>query len=170
MIDAKNGKIDNDYFRDIIKRNEVKDNVMLGCIPGDAMISNINGWILDFFAYEKTKDDRLIRFDDKSLKYIDFNRLASQMLTVPFTIVEFHTGNKYKMEYKVGFFGCEQNEKKEVYPIQAWVVSSSPFKIRCLEEFQDPIPPKPLDDKILEEENMSKELDELMKSSGLKDK
>ena len=170
MIDAKNGKIDNDYFRDIIKRNEVKDNVMLGCIPGDAMISNINGWILDFFAYEKTKDDKLIRFDDKSLKYIDFNRLASQMLTVPFTIVEFHTGNKYKMEYKVGFFGCEQNEKKEVYPIQAWVVSSSPFKIMCLEEFQDPIPPKPLDDQISEKENMEKELEELMKSSDLKDK
>lgn len=92
------------------------------------------------------------------------------MLTVPFTIIEFQTGNKYQMEYKVGFFGCEQNEKKEVYPIQAWVVSSSPFKIMFLEEFQDPIPPKPLDDKILEEENMAKELDELMKSSGLKDK
>ena len=58
MIDAKNGKVDNDYFRDIIKRNEVKDNIMLGCTPEDAMISNITGWILDFFAYERTKDDK----------------------------------------------------------------------------------------------------------------
>ena len=36
MIDGKMGKIDNDYFRDIIKRNEVKDNIIFGCVPEDA--------------------------------------------------------------------------------------------------------------------------------------
>ena len=170
MIDAKNGKVDNDYFRNIIKRNEVKDNIMWGCTPEDAMISNINGWILDFFAYERTEDDKLIRFDDKSLKVIDFNRLASQILTVPFTFKEFRTKNEYKMEYKVGFFGCEQNEKKEVYPIQAWMAGSSPLKILRLEEFKDPIPPKSLENRISIEKNNEKELDELMKSLDLKNK
>ena len=169
MIDAKNGKVDNDYFRDIIKRNEVKDDIMWGCTPEDEMISNITGWILDFFAYERTEDDKFIRFDDKSLKVIEFNRLASQILTVPFTFIEFGTKNEYKMEYKVGFFGCEQNEKKEVYPIQAWIVGLSTLEIRC-EEFEDPIPPKSLENQISVEKNNEKELEELMKSLDLKGK
>ena len=73
MIDAKMGKIDNDYFRDIIKRNEVKDNIIFGCVPEDAMINVVTGWILDCFAYEKISDDKFIRFNDKSLKVIEFN-------------------------------------------------------------------------------------------------
>ena len=57
MIEAKMGKIDNDYFRNIIQRNEVKDTIMTGCLPPeDAMIGAITGWILDFFAYEKNRE------------------------------------------------------------------------------------------------------------------
>ena len=29
------------------------------------------------------------------------------------------------MKYKVGFIGCDQNDKDEVYPVQGWIVSSS---------------------------------------------
>ena len=29
----------------------------------------------------------------------------------------------YSMEYKVGFIGCDINEKNEVYPVQGWIVS-----------------------------------------------
>ena len=147
MIEAKMGKADINYFRNIIKRNEVKDSIEFGCSPPeDAMISNINGWILDFFAYEKTKDDKLIRFDDKSLKVKDFNRLASQMLAVPFTIKDYNIGKEYKMYYHVGFIGCDQNEKKEVFPVQAWVVASSTLKSIGGEELKDPFPPKRLSD------------------------
>ena len=27
------------------------------------------------------------------------------------------------MKYKVGFIGCDQNKKSEVYPAQGWIVS-----------------------------------------------
>ena len=27
------------------------------------------------------------------------------------------------MKYKVGFIGCDQNAKKEVFPVQGWLVS-----------------------------------------------
>ena len=27
------------------------------------------------------------------------------------------------MKYKVGFIGCDQNKKSEVYPVQGWIVS-----------------------------------------------
>ncbi len=29
------------------------------------------------------------------------------------------------MKYQFGFIGCDQNEKKEVLPIQGWIVSPS---------------------------------------------
>ena len=145
MIEAKVCKVDNDYFRNIIIRNEVKGYISGGCLPSkDAMISEITGWILDFFAYEG-EDDSLTRFNNKSLEVQEFNRLASQILTAPFTIKEIMTGKTYKMNYSVGFFGCEQNEKKEVSPFQAWIVSPSPLKDKDFRGFEDPIPPKLLD-------------------------
>ena len=47
------------------------------------------------------------------------------MLIVPFTIIDEKTKVKYSMKYKVGFIGCDINEKNEVYPIQGWIVSQS---------------------------------------------
>ena len=141
MIDAKKGKVDNDYFRNIIIRNEVKGYISNGCLPPqDAMLSEITGWILDFFAYEG-EEDNLNRFDDKSLRVQDFNRLANQMLTAPFTIKNITTGKTYEMNYNFGFIGCEQNEKKEVSPVQAWLVSPSSLNEEY-RGFEDPIPPK----------------------------
>ena len=142
MIDAKLGKVDNDYFRDIIIRNEVKGKIRRGCLlPKDAIVSEITGWILDFFAYEGSNDN-FRRFDDKSLKFKGFDRLANQMLTVQFTIKEEMTGKTYEMNYNVGFIGCEQNEKKEVSPVQAWLVSPTSLNENEFRGFTDPIPPK----------------------------
>ena len=142
MIEAKMGKVDSDYFRNIIIRNEVKGTIKRGCLrPKDAMVSEITGWILDFFAYEG-EDNNFKRFNDKSLRVKGFNRLANQMLTIPFTIIEEMTGKTYEMNYNVGFFGCEQNEKKEVSPVQAWLVSPSSLNEKYFGGFEDPIPPK----------------------------
>ena len=148
MIDAKMGKVDNDYFRGIIIRNEVKGKISRGCLSSiDALVSEITGWILDFFAYEG-EDDDFKRFDDKTLRVQELNRLANQMLTVQFTIKEIMTGKTYKMNYNVGFIGCEQNEKKEVSPVQAWLVSKYSLNKKVFKGFEDPIPPKVLDNKI----------------------
>ena len=143
MIDAKIGKIDNDYFRNIIQRNEVKSTIINGCLkPRDGLIGEITGWILDFFAYEK-EDNKFKRFNDKSLLVQEFDRLASQILNVPLIIEDEKTGKIYKMNYWVGFFGCDQNEKKEVFPVQAWMVSEN--SLDGNKGFKDPIPPKFLD-------------------------
>ena len=47
------------------------------------------------------------------------------MLVVPFTVVVLVNKKEYLMKYKVGFVGCEQNEKYEVSPVQGWFVSPS---------------------------------------------
>ena len=118
MIDAKMGKVDKDYFMNIIKRNEVKDYIDNDdcCPPEKAIVSNITGWILDFFAYEKDEYNNYKRFSKKSLKVRELDRLANQMLTVPFIIDDKNKGKTYQMNYIVGFIGCDQNEKKEVFP------------------------------------------------------
>ncbi len=46
------------------------------------------------------------------------------MLTVPFKIIDVNQ-KEYQMKYKVGFVGCDQNQKKEVYPVTGWIVSPS---------------------------------------------
>ena len=133
MIEAKEGKIDVEHFKNIIQNNEVTV-IKWGLCGGseyEAKIDSIYGWILKFFAYYYNRyEDKIMKFDGESIKVDDFNKLANQMLIVPFTIYEEITGKEYLMKYKVGFIGCDQNNKKEVFPVQAWLVSPSTQKER----------------------------------------
>ena len=79
----------------------------------------IDGWILDFFAYDKN----IKKFTSQSLKVEEFDELADQMLIAPFTIYEELTSKTYNMKYTVGFIGCDQNEEMEVFPVQGYIVS-----------------------------------------------
>ena len=120
MIEAKSGKIDTNYFKNIIQENYF-DNIC-------ASIDYITGWILDFFAYQNYRVNdqiKIEKFDGKSSIIRSFENLASQILIVPFTIFEGITQKTYNMKYQVGFIGCDQNEKKEVFPVQGWTVSPS---------------------------------------------
>ena len=67
----------------------------------------------------------MIRFEEDSMKVEEYKDLANQMLIVPFTIEDLVHQKTYLMKYKVGFIGCGQNEKKEVIPVQGWLVSPS---------------------------------------------
>ena len=121
MIEAKKGNIDNNYFKNFVQNSEITEKRLDGCL-GDiykVTVEYITGWILDFFAY----DNNGKRFSDKSLEDSKLSNLASQIITVPFTIIEEKTQKEYNMKYKVGFFGCDQNEKNEVFPVQGWIVS-----------------------------------------------
>ena len=120
MIEAKSGKIDTNYFKNFIQREVVRDI----CVS----YIYISGWILDFFAYYNNKvggQIKIEKFNGKSLEIDEFENLASQILIVPFTIIEEITQKKYDMKYQVGFIGCDQNENKEVSPVQGWIVSPS---------------------------------------------
>ena len=83
----------------------------------------ISGWFLNFFAYLNT-DGEPYPFKADKILVKDFKKFASQMLIVPFVIVDAKK-KKYDMKYKVGFVGCEQNERHQVYPVQGWFVSPS---------------------------------------------
>ena len=129
MVEAKEGKIDVEHFKNIIQKNESTEYKSRPCGGGkyEVKVDQIFGWILKFFAYYKEKEykGKIKRFDGESIKVEDFVRLANQMLIVPFTIYEEITKKEYLMKYKVGFIGCDQNDEKEVFPVQGWLVSPS---------------------------------------------
>jgi len=106
MLEAKQGNIDIEFFKNIIQYKFWSS----GCGGG----IDIFGWIIKFLI-RKEKD---IIEDRMNIK--EFNSLASQMLIVPFKVI--YNEEEFDMKYKVGFIGCGQNEKSEVYPVQGWIV------------------------------------------------
>ena len=44
------------------------------------------------------------------------------MLIAPFTIIDIVHNKQYKMQYNVGFVGCDQNDKNEIFPVMEWSV------------------------------------------------
>ena len=127
MIDAKENKIDIDYFKDFIQKKEETEIKYgpSGMNKYEVQVDYICGWILDFFAYIKYDNDYK-RFSSKEkLKVENFESLLKQMLIVPFTIEDLVHNKTYLMKYKVGFVGCDQNDKNEVFPVQGWIVSPS---------------------------------------------
>ena len=129
MIDAKEGKIDIDYFKNMIQKKEITEQRSgpSGMHEYEVKVDIICGWFLNFFAYYKEVgfSGKVRRFEDEQIKVENFKKLANQMLVVPFTIEDLVHKKTYLMKYKVGFVGCDQNENKEVFPVQGWFVSPS---------------------------------------------
>ena len=80
---------------------------------------------MNFFAY--FNDGRVANFKNEEVKVDNFKDFANQMLVVPFILTD-TSGEEYWLKYKVGFFGCEQNEKNEVSPVQGWFVSPMTYE------------------------------------------
>jgi hypothetical protein len=129
MAEAKEGKIDVNYFKNMVQKKEVIEEEYgpSGMSKYEVKYDFICGWFLNFFAYLNIKNYRgkIERFEGDSMKVKEFNKLANQMLVVPFTIEDRVHNKNYLMKYKVGFVGCDQNEKHEVTPVQGWFVSPS---------------------------------------------
>ncbi len=134
MVEAKEGKIDKDYFMNMIQKKEVTETKYgpSGMSKWEVQVDYLSGWFLSFFAYygEKGYNGKIKRFEEDEIKVKNFQKLANQMLIVPFKIVDLVHGKEYLMKYKVGFVGCDQNDKKEIFPIQGWFVSPSSEKER----------------------------------------
>ena len=134
MVEAKEGKIDKNYFMNMIQKKEIIETTfgLSGKGKQKVQVDYLSGWFLSFFAYygEKRYDGKIERFVKDTIKVENFSKLANQMLIVPFKIVDLVHGKEYLMKYKVGFVGCDQNDKNEIFPIQGWFVSPSSEKER----------------------------------------
>ena len=117
LLEAKKGNVNIDFFKSIIQKAEITEH-SLSC-EGSKNSNVITGWILKFFAY----NNKFERFSGNSIDINKFDELANQMLTVPYRLRFANTKKIFNMNFKVGFIGCDQNEKGEVYPVQGWIAS-----------------------------------------------
>ena len=126
MVEAKKGNIDINYFKNFIQDDKITEHVsgLSGRGGYNIKVPILKGWILNFFAYysEVEGNSSVPPFMKEQIKVEDFEQLANQMLNVPFNIIDIK-GKVYKMKYSVGFIGCDQNKKKEVFPVTGWIVS-----------------------------------------------
>ena len=122
MIEAKEGLIDKEYFKNMIQSSELVDEKRAsGMKVGEYQVDALSGWFLSFFSYIKSECERfLYKFNEKSIKIKDFYRLTNQIIEVPFELVDKVKNIKYHMNFKVGFAGCDKNENNEVFPVQGW--------------------------------------------------
>ena len=124
MVEAMEGKIDVDYFKNMIQSKEETEHE-----SGDSgiggysyKVDHLSGWFLDFFAYITSGEGSYYPFKEDHLSVLDFKKLPNQRLTVPFKIIDSNK-KEHLMKYKVGFIGCNKNNKNEVYPVTGWIVS-----------------------------------------------
>ena len=131
MIEAKEGKVDVNYFKNMVQNKEETEykSGLSGFDGYSYKVDHLSGWFLNFFAYIGDGEGSYEQFKLDDLGVKDFEKFPSQMLTVPFKIIDINK-KEYLMKYKVGFIGCDQNEKKEVYPVTGWIVSPSTEKDR----------------------------------------
>ena len=119
MINAKEGNININYFKKIVQK---EDKIVLipHCgRPKKREEEFIYGWILNFFAYLKKvdKEGKNKIFSDDSISVTKFDSFVSQMMRVPFRL-----NDNIFMQFNAGFIGCGKNEKKEIFPVQGWIV------------------------------------------------
>ena len=122
MVEAKEGNIDINFFKNIILKEEAIENRFKHCCNYKYKINYINGWIVKFFGYIKI-DKRLYQISGDKIDGEAINNLPSQILNVPFTIKNEEDQSEIKMKFEAGIFGCEQNDKKEVSLGIGWLVS-----------------------------------------------
>ena len=136
MVQAKEGNIDYNFFKNIILNEDGVVKRREGCSMSSSKykIIYINGWILKFFGYIKY-GDYLQRFTDDKIIADKINNFPSQIFNVPF-IIEKEDKTKLKVKFEAGFFGCEQNDKKEVNLALGWMVSPNDSKEKGREDAQ----------------------------------
>ena len=127
MVEAKEGKIDIGFFKNMIQKKEVTEAIIgsSGIKQNEEKVDYISGWFLNFFGFFESKNNngQINTFLGNSMKVKDFNKFASQQLIIPFKVVDPAHKKQFLMKYNAGFVGCDQNDKNEVYPVAGWLIS-----------------------------------------------
>jgi len=122
MVEAKDGKMDKEYFKNMIQQSELVDEKFgaSGMKLGEYQVDALSGWFLNFFSHIESDDGiKIYEFKEDSIKIKDFKKLTNQIIKVPFKLIDVHN-KTYEMNFKVGFAGCDINDKNEVFPVQGW--------------------------------------------------
>ena len=123
MVEAKDGKMDKEYFKNMIQKSELVEEKwgISGGKLGEYQVDVLSGWFLNFFSHiESDNGKQIYEFIEDSIKIKDFKKLTNQIVKVPFKVKDLVHYKTYDMNFKVGFAGCDINDKNEVFPVQGW--------------------------------------------------
>jgi hypothetical protein len=125
MVEAKEGKIDVDFFKNIIIKKEGITYRDKDCQELKYKIDYLNGWITNFFGYYKEENGNLCELKGENIDRETINNLPSQILNIPFKIKNMQNNIEKEVKFEAGIFGCALNEKKEISFGIGWLVSPS---------------------------------------------
>lgn len=83
MVEAKEGKMDKEYFKNMIQKSELVDikRGASGYKLGEYKVEALSGWFLNFFSHKESKDGiEIYEFKDDSINIKDFQRLTNQLM------------------------------------------------------------------------------------------
>jgi len=138
MVNAKKGKIDIGFFKNMILKKKVEEKRNICGKQISCKVDYINGWIVKFFGYLKDRNDKLIQFSSDEFDRETIKDLPSQIINIPFKIINHSNNEKKNIKFEAGIFGCALNEKKEISLGIGWLVSpsNSPEKGKEDEQFE----------------------------------
>ena len=128
IIETKKGKIDIDFWKNMIKNKETIEPRGSGTLT---KIENIDGWLLNFYPYYKIDDifaicEKLVRRKDfnKSVDIKNLKHLPEEMIEVPLLMIQKFTGEKTELSVKTGFLGMIQEKNGLIKPEIGWFISN----------------------------------------------
>ena len=128
IIETKKGKIDVDFWKNMIINKETTEPRGSGALR---KINNIDGWLLNFYPYYRYDDDselceKLERRKDfnKPIDVLRLNDLPEEFIEVPLTMVHKETFKETQLSVKTGFLGKKKKKNGLIKPEIGWFISN----------------------------------------------
>lgn len=128
IIETKKGKIDIDFWKNMIKNKETMEPRGSGALT---KVENIDGWLLNFYPYYKVDDvfkkcEKLVRKTDfnKPLDVKNLENIPEEMVEVPLIMHHKITGKDTELTIKTGFLGMIQEKNGLAKPEIGWFITN----------------------------------------------
>ena len=128
IIETKKGKIDIDFWKNMIKNKETIEPRGSGALT---KVENIDGWLLNFYPYYKVDDvfkkcEKLVRKTDfnKPLDVKNLKNIPEEMVEVPLIMHHKITGKNTELTIKTGFLGMIQEKNGLAKPEIGWFITN----------------------------------------------
>jgi hypothetical protein len=128
IIETKKGKIDIDFWKNMIKNKETMEPRGSGALT---KVENIDGWLLNFYPYYKVDDvfkkcEKLVRKADfnKPLDVKNLKNIPEEMVEVPLIMHHKITGKDTELTIKTGFLGMIQEKNGLAKPEIGWFITN----------------------------------------------
>ena len=125
IIETKQGKIDKNFWENILKNVEVKDSV-----SGElTKITKIDGWLLNFYPfikytrYNQEKLERRNNFN-QPISIKELNDFPEELIEVPLIMYNKLNLKKYELSVKTGLIGMIKEDDGVAKAEIGWFISN----------------------------------------------